>query len=203
MGIQIHEDRIMSKTIVITGASRGLGFDLTEKCLKAGHFVITISRNQQKLQELLANYPDSLFYYEADLSSDTGIAKTIKAVQDFCQTQNRKIDILVNNAATVNPLGPIHERTAAEFDNIMNLNVKAPMLLSTGLLEYFANNDARILNMSSRVGHISLPGLSMYCMSKHALVSITGSLQKEFSDKIAVAHLIPGKPPSGGNYLIL
>lgn len=163
--------------IVVTGASRGIGFSLTEQFLRDGHRVLAISRNIAPLKALAARMEtDRLIVLSADLEQASAFA----LVQDAVSQHFARVDALVNNAGLLikkpfQALGP------DDFDRMFNVNVKAPFGLINALADRFANN-AHIVNLGSMggvQGSVKFAGLSLYSASKGALAILTESLAEE------------------------
>jgi short-subunit dehydrogenase len=169
--------------IIVTGASRGIGFELVKIFSRQqGHNILAISRSEDKLQALKESTkrnPSEVDVLAADLNS-------IK-IDDFYTVQIRKfqehIDILVNNAGLlVNK--PFAELDDSDFDKLFNTNVKAPANLIRALTGHFSK-DAHVVNISSMggfQGSVKFPGLSYYSASKGSLAILTECLAEEFKD---------------------
>jgi benzil reductase ((S)-benzoin forming) len=79
---------------------------------------------------------------------------------------------------------------------VLTLHAKAPLLLTTGLVDVLSSG-ARVLSISTRAAHATLPGVSMYAMAKHAQHSVTTSLRLELAPNVLVASAIPGEVDTG------
>ena len=160
--------------VVITGTSRGIGFEMVKQFLANGHQVIAISRNQEKLLELEQLGANILAF---DLTADD-FSPIVDAVKSF-----GKIDILINNAgALVNK--PLSQMTNDDIDFVYRVNVFAVIKLCRDLLPYF-NDNAHIVNISSVggvQGSVKFSGLSTYSSSKGALSILTECLAEEFKE---------------------
>ena len=160
--------------VVITGASRGIGFEMVKQFLANGHQVMAISRNQDKLLELEQLGANTLAF---DLTFED-FAPVIDAVKSF-----GKIDILINNAgALVNK--PLSQMTNEDINYVYSVNVFSVIKLTRDLLVYF-NNEAHIVNISSVggvQGSVKFSGLSTYSSSKGAITILTECLAEEFKE---------------------
>ena len=163
--------------IIVTGAGKGIGFELV-KLFSANqdHHIIGISRDISKLEQL----PDNVTSYSFDLeklpSEDlTDIVNTL--FEDG-------IDILINNAGfLVNK--PYHQLTELDFNQMMTVNLKAPHLMIQSLLSQFKKG-AHVVNISSMggfPGSSKFPGLSLYSTFKGALCSLTECLAEELKEQ--------------------
>lgn len=172
--------------ILITGASKGIGFEAAK--LFAGdpaHKILAISRNVQRLEELVHSCRQSgclgsISGYPFDLAQGDITGVLIPEVLKYMKS----IDVLVNNAGQlVNK--PFDELTEADYDLMFGTNVRIPFLLIKSLLPYFSEN-AHIVNIGSMGGYqgsVKFPGLSLYSSSKGALAILTECLAVELKDR--------------------
>jgi len=158
--------------VVITGASRGIGFEMVKQFLINGYQVMAISRNQDKLLELEQLGANTLAF---DLTSED-FNPVIDAVKSF-----GNVDILINNAgALVNK--PLSQITNHDINYVYSINVFSVIKLTRDLLSHF-NNDAHIVNIGSVggvQGSVKFSGLSTYSSSKGAISILTECLAEEF-----------------------
>ena len=165
------------KNIIITGSSRGIGFELVKLFNQNDFKVIALSRNTKPISDLKLKNVKSFYL---DISSPQSINKTVKLVS----AEFKKIDILINNAGTlINK--PFNETSFKDFQKIYNVNVFGVAELIRQLILYF-NKKSHVINISS-IGGIGgtskFPGLSAYSSSKGALNILTEMLAEEFKDK--------------------
>lgn len=178
------------KTIVVTGASKGIGFETSLELLKSGHRVIAIARSEDKLANLkLRSDSTNLHTINADVTKETGL----RAISDLV-SEIGQIDCLINNAGMVLNK-PFMETTDEEWTSIFDVNLFAPIKLIKALKPFF-NTDSHIVNIGSMggfQGSDKFSGLSAYSTSKGALAILSESLSTEFtSDGIAVNTLCLG-----------
>jgi NAD(P)-dependent dehydrogenase (short-subunit alcohol dehydrogenase family) len=184
---------LAGKVALVTGASKGIGFEIAEIFAAAGAKVVLCSRNQDAVDEMAKKL--RCHGYEA-----VGIACNVGNLEDLPNLVEKTIahygqlDVLVNNAATNPVFGPIHDTSLEAFDKIMNVNVKAPFELSRLCFPHLRkSNGASIINISSIGGISPEPGLGIYSVSKAALISLSKVLAKEWGDsKIRVNTICPG-----------
>lgn len=166
------------KTIIITGASQGIGAELVKLSSKENNLQIyALSRNESKLKSL-TTFPN-VVPYKIDLRKEKEILKFV----GYLEEQKISINYLINNAGLL-----INKRFSEcsflDVKDIFQTNVFAPMLLIKNLLTLFAKN-AHILNIGSMggiQGSLKFPGLSAYSSSKAALSVLTECLAEEFKD---------------------
>lgn len=174
--------------IVVTGASRGIGYELVKLLsIDSKHTVIAVSRNIEKLEQLkkecLSVNPSSkVIPIACDLNDDKSIVK-------FASTLTQRISsihILINNAgAIVNK--PLMETSTSDLQNVYNVNVFSVIRLIQQLLPVMdTRQKAHIVNIGSIggfQGSSKFAGLSVYSSSKAALACLTECLAEEFKDK--------------------
>lgn len=163
----------MQKNIIITGASRGIGFELV-KILSKKHRVLAISRNIKPLEVLTTCETLSV-----DLSKPSDIEKVIS----FVKKEWNKVDIIIHNAGKlINK--PFSETTTQDFIEIYQVNVFAVAELTRQLLPYLIKG-SHVVNISS-VGGVQgsskFAGLAAYSSSKGAVITLTELLAEEYKD---------------------
>lgn len=174
--------------IVVSGASKGLGYALVKHLLAGGHEVFAFARHTENLS-ILNNDNGTLHFMAFDLM-EKDFTPLINSIKEKFQT----IDALVNNAGFLVPK-PFNEMTDEDYDNTFNVNVKAPFKLIRGLFSLFSKG-SHILNISSAggfQGSVKFQGLSIYSASKGALSVLTETLALEFAkEEIKVNALALG-----------
>lgn len=179
------------KTAIITGASKGIGLSIAKAFVENGANVVISSRNEKELKSIVATCgKDSLQYIKCHVGS----GEDREALVDYTLNTFGKIDILVNNVA-INPnFGPISTCNPELFDKIMDINVKAPFLLSNLVYKHMVEaGGGSIIHISSVEGKKPSEGLGIYSISKAALIMLTKSQAIEWGkDNIRVNTILPG-----------
>lgn len=170
---------LTEKVAIVTGSSKGIGLSMAKLMAQAGAKVIISSRKQEAVDQVAAALR------EEGLEA-TGIACHVGHTEQLEQLVNKtvetygRIDVLINNAA-INPVfGPVENASEEVFDKIMNVNVKAPWILSNLCLPYFKKNGGSIINISSVEGLHPGFGLGLYSVSKSAVIMLTKNQAKEW-----------------------
>jgi len=167
------------KDVLITGASRGVGFALASKFLSKGDRVFCASRNLEPLQKLSNQYGERCVLVELDLQSEPSITDAVGAIAKM----SSRINIVINNAgALVNK--PFRDISRKELQMCYDVNVLGPYQLMQKLLP-FLEKDAHIVFISSMggfQGSQKFAGLTAYSPSKAAEASLTECLQEEFKE---------------------
>ncbi|XP_044490679.1 NADPH-dependent pterin aldehyde reductase-like isoform X5 [Mangifera indica] len=180
-----------SRTVLITGVSKGLGRALALEMAKRGHTVIGCSRTQEKLNSLQSEFPnsDNHLFLNVDVKSNSSVEELARIVVE----KKGVPDIIVNNAGTINKNNKIWEVPPEEFDTVIDTNVKGV----ANVLRHFiplmiTKKQGIIVNMSSGWGRSGAALVAPYCASKWAVEGLSRSVAKELPDGMAVIALNPG-----------
>lgn len=182
----------MSPTIIITGASKGIGKTIALKMAEHKVNLVLIARNKDllaKLQKEIKNHGSQCISIAADLTQKGAISKVVsKVVEEF-----GGIDVLINNAGLAMSM-PILETSEEQWEQIMTLNAKVPFFLSKEAIPHLAKSErGTIINISSVVGRKGYVNQAAYASSKHAVTGFTKVLSEEVKPKGIRVHLIsPG-----------
>ena len=171
------EDRfsISSKTALITGASSGIGAEITRVFTDAGASVIASGRSKDRLAALVAETGCKTIV--ADIATAEGCERVVTEAL----AMSPKIDILVNSAG-IALVGPALEFCVDDWDRTMAINLRAPFLLAQGLsAQMIAAKAGKIINISSQTGIIALAEHAAYAASKGGLNALTKSLMSELA----------------------
>ncbi|MFN7823736.1 MAG: SDR family oxidoreductase [Pseudobdellovibrionaceae bacterium] len=183
-----------NKVWFITGASSGFGKGVIEQALKAGDSVIAVSRTLSSLEELSQKYKQNLLILKADVRLTDDVDGAVKkGLERF-----GKIDVLLNNAGH-GLFGGSEEVTEDELLNVFETNVFGLMRLIRAVLPTMrSQKSGQIINVSSSVGHATLPFVGAYTATKHAVEAISESLQGEVASfGIRVNVIDPGYYATG------
>lgn len=175
----------MSKTIFITGASRGLGRIWTEAFLKRGDQVIVGVRNPDTLEELVKEYPSSLLVLKLDVTDKAACFEAVaKAKSHF-----GKIDTLINNAG-YGHMGTIEELEEQEIRAQFETNVFGLLWLTQAIIPVMREQKSgHIIQLSSVLGVLAFPTTGLYSASKFAVEAIGEALAGEvagFGIKVSI-----------------
>jgi 3-oxoacyl-[acyl-carrier protein] reductase len=166
----------MSKRIVITGTSRGIGFELAQSLANAGHEVVALSRKIDSIQALENN---SIHAISTDLSAQSSIDAAAKNLLDKWD----RIDILIHNAGMlVNK--PFEQLTPADFQQCYAVNVFGVAALTQALMPAM-NKQTHVVAISSMggiQGSAKFPGLAAYSSAKAAVITLFELLAEEYKE---------------------
>lgn len=171
---------LTGKVAIVTGSSKGIGLSIARGLAENGATVVISSRKQDACDTLAEEFKTSGLN-ATGIACHIGDAEQREALVAKTMEKYGRIDILVNNAA-INPFfGPLESSGEEVFDKIMNVNVKAPWLLSNLVQPHMkANNSGSIINISSVEGIHPGFRLGLYSMTKSALIMLTKNQAKEW-----------------------
>ena len=170
---------LAGKVAIVTGSSKGIGLSIAKGLAESGAKVVISSRKQDAVDAVAKEFREAgleAIGIECHIGDSTQreqlIAKTMDAYG--------RIDILVNNAA-INPFyGPLESAEEEVFDKIMNVNVKAPWMLSNLAQPHMKTNGGSIINIASVEGIHPGFRLGLYSMTKSAVIMLTKNQAKEW-----------------------
>ena len=169
------------KTVLITGASRGLGNAIALDMAAKGAHVLACARASDALTQLGEKLGSQATVWAED-ATDDALLRRIESAP--------RIDILVNNLGTNRPK-PIADVSDDDLDIMLNMNLRAAYRITRAVLKVMPNG-GNIINMSSQMGHVGAPNRTVYCMTKHGLEGLTKALAVELAPrKIRVNALAP------------
>lgn len=181
------------RTALITGAARGIGKAIAVKLASQGANVVIFDvfdadTAVETLNELAA-YGVKANYYRCDITDSAAVDANVKAAIEVFG----KIDILVNNAGITKDKLMI-QMSEAEFDAVINVNLKGTFVMTKTLTRHMMRNRyGRIVNMASVVGLMGNPGQANYSASKAGVVALTKTTAKEFASRgITCNAVAPG-----------
>jgi glucose 1-dehydrogenase len=180
--------KYQNKVCIVTGGASGIGNAICQRFAVEGAKVVIIDiqdLGQQAADELTAQGTEAMFI-KADISVyaqvETAVSKVMQAWQ--------KIDVLVNNAAIMT-FKPITELSEAEWDKVMNVNIKSVFMLCKLCLPHI--NGGSIVNISSVHYHETTPNVIPYAASKGAMEAFTRGMSREYpAEKVRVNCVAPG-----------
>jgi NAD(P)-dependent dehydrogenase (short-subunit alcohol dehydrogenase family) len=185
--------RLTNRTALITGGGKGLGKTIATALAQAGANVAlaarTLSDCEHCAQEISKATGRKTLAIQADVTKDSDVRRMIQ------QTEEKlgPIDILVNNAG-INTRGPAHELSEADWDAVVNVNLKAPFLCSRLVGPRMCDRGwGRIINLGSILSVVAIPGRAPYASAKAGLLNLTKVLALEYAGKgVTVNALCPG-----------
>lgn len=179
----------MSKTIFITGVSKGLGRAMANVFAREGHTVAGCGRNQVAIQSLTSELGTPHSFSVVDVASDAAVAQWIQEAV----TQAGVPDLVLNNAATINHNAPLWEINADEFDQVIDINIKGVQNVIRHITPHMIQKGSGVIvNFSSGWGRSTSPEVAPYCATKWAIEGLTKALAQELPPGLAAIPLNPG-----------
>lgn len=166
----------MSKNIIITGTSRGIGFELVHLFANQGHNVLALSRNAAPVANL---HFDNITSFAFDLCNQNDYNK----VEEFIKAEWKHVDVLINNAGMLLNK-PFAESTFNDFSKVYETNVFGVSEMTRRVLP-FMKSDGHVVTISSMggiQGSMKFPGLAAYSSSKGAVITLTELLAEEYKE---------------------
>tara|TARA_Y100000741_G_scaffold173185_1_gene131254 strand:+ start:482 stop:1210 length:729 start_codon:yes stop_codon:yes gene_type:complete len=176
------------KTILITGATQGIGKSISNDFLKDGIKLILTGNNNNKINKLISNNQNpNIEWIQANFSTEENIFNFIDRIK------NKKIDICINNVG-INIIKPIEKYSKKDYDSILNTNLKAPTYIIKEILPHMKKNKfGRIVNILSIWSIISKVNRSLYSMTKAGLSGYTRTAALEGAEfNVIVNSVSPG-----------
>ncbi len=179
------------KVVLVTGGSRGLGYQMVKALAERGADVIVSSRKFDAC-DAVAEECRRLGRKAIAIACHAGRWNEIDHLIETAYAEFGRVDILINNAG-MGPRVPSHEVTEQLFDSVVNLNFKGPFRLASQIAKRMFDGDGGcIINVSSTGALMPLPSVVPYGSSKAALNAMSVSLAAEYAPKVRVNTLSPG-----------
>ena len=170
---------LAGKTVVVTGASGGIGEPLCAALIAAGARVLAVGRDEAKLRHLAGQHPaGSVSRVVADLATPEGRARVVEAARAARPTPS--LLVLAHAQAS---FGLFEDQSPDEMARLVQTNFVAPMLLVHGMLPVLlAHPAASVAVIGSTFGSLAFPGFAAYSASKFGLRGLTEALAREYAD---------------------
>lgn len=165
------------KNIIITGTSRGIGFELAKLFAQNNYNVLAVSRNTAPIDNL--NHPNI-----SSIAVDLSLSEDIQKITDFVASHWKQVDVLVNNAGMlINK--PFTELTQEDFMQVYKVNVFGVAEITKQLIPYM-HAESHVVTMSSMggiQGSMKFPGLTAYSSAKGAVITLSEVLAEEYKEQ--------------------
>lgn len=165
--------KLNNKSIVVTGASSGMGKAIVELFAKEGANIIAVARRKERLEELtagLSDAPGKVIPFPGDVSDE----RTMTGAIDLAVKEFGRLDILINNAGIMDDMSPIGDVKNEKIDQVFSVNVFGPMYAMRKAVQVFLEQGGggNIINVAS-IGAMRTAAGAVYCASKAAVISLT------------------------------
>jgi NAD(P)-dependent dehydrogenase (short-subunit alcohol dehydrogenase family) len=187
------------RTVVISGASRGLGLELARRFAREGAGVVLLAREQDELRNVANEFlarGGTATVLECDVRKPEEVKKTVEEILQ----RHGAIDVLINNAGIIQ-VGPMEHMKREDFIDAMDVHFWGPLYLMQEIIPHMKKRGGgRIVNITSIGGKVAVPHLLPYVASKFALVGLSEGLRAELSkDGIYVTTVCPGLMRTGSH----
>lgn len=184
---------LTDKTALITGASKGLGKAMAVALAEAGAGIALVSRDAAKLNAVATEIRQSGARAEVFVADVSDESQVTRVREEFTAKFGGKLHILINNAG-INIRKTVTEFTLAEWNSVVTTNLTSAFLLCRAFVPMMkGQNYGRIINLTSIMSHVSIPGRTAYSASKTGLLGFTRALALELApEKITVNGISPG-----------
>lgn len=185
--------RFEGKSVVVTGASSGMGRQIALDFAKEGATVVAVARRKERLEELVAQaegLAGKILAYAGDISSQ----EVCEGMIDYAVKECGKLDILVNNAGIMDEFVPIAEMSNELWDKVMKVNLDGPIFSMRKAVQVMLEKETKgnIVNVASIGGVRGCRAGVAYTASKHALVGATKNTAFMYAGKIRCNVVCPG-----------
>ena len=186
------EKRLAGSVALVTGGSRGIGRAIAQRLATLGASVAICGREGKALQSAAADLEKlgaRAFFHLTDVSKASQVSELVAETEAALGS----ISILVNNAG-IGLFGPAHEKTEADWDRVVNTNLKSVFLVSRAVVpSMIRRGSGDIINISSLAGRNTFAGGGIYCASKWGLMGLSGCMMEDLREHgIRVSVVCPG-----------
>jgi len=187
-----REERLAGQVAVVTGASRGIGLAIARRLGQMGARVSLCARNAANLERAASDLRAAGIQILA-LRTDVTRGDEVASLVSETQRTFGPVDILVNNAG-IGIFGPFQEQTEADWNTIMDTNLKSVFLVSRAVAPgMIRRKTGHIINIASLAGKSAFANGAVYCASKWGLLGLTGCMAEELrAHGIRVSAICPG-----------
>jgi 3-hydroxy acid dehydrogenase/malonic semialdehyde reductase len=183
---------IMKKTVLITGATSGIGKATAEIMAKNGYNIILCGRRKERLLALEKELAvlTEVHTLSFDVRDKEAVIESINSLPAEFST----VDILINNAGNAHGLDPIQSGDLEDWDAMIDINVKGLLYVSKAIMpQMIARKSGHIINIGSIAGKEVYPNGNVYCASKHAVDAISNGMRMDLNQfGIRVGAIHPG-----------
>lgn len=179
----------MPKTIVVTGATRGIGRALVDEFARLGHTIVGCGRSRVHVAQLSRELAAPHDFSAVDVAEAWRVEEWAKRV---VRTHGAP-DLILNNAGLINDPAPLWEVSVAQFSDVVDVNIKGVFHVARAFLPaMIARGSGVIVNLSSGWGKSTSPEVAPYCATKWAIEGLNQALAQELPRGLAAIALSPG-----------
>ena len=181
--------RLTGRTVIVTGASSGIGRETAREFAKHGANVVLASRNREKLEAIATDIGDAATVVPVDVTERLSVEALVRRTSE----EYGAIDVLINNAG-VGLFAPIGDGNLDNARHLFEVNFWGAVNCIQAVTPYMTSQRrGHIVNVSSVAGYVSPPNMGMYAATKHALAAVSDALRVELSGNgVGVSTIYPG-----------
>ena len=185
-------NRLNGKTVLVTGATSGIGKSIAEQFAECKCNLILTGRRLDRLKKISGELKKKHATDVTFASFDIRDIEKCKQFADSCK--HKSIDILINNAGLAKGMDSVQSGSFEDWNTMIDTNVKGLLAMTRLFLPtMIKNNQGHVINIGSTAGHESYPGGVVYCATKHAVKAITESTKKDVhGTSVRVSMVSPG-----------
>lgn len=187
MSIDLYDD-LTGQTVLVTGATRGIGAAIAAELVDLGAMVYAGARDADDVDDANDGADGDLRPVELDVTDESAMVDALDRIED----ETGRLDVLVNNAGVAGPDGPVGESPTEGVDRVLDVNLRGPILLCKHALPSLLERDGgRVVNVSSRGGQLSGDAdrwRGVYSLSKAGLNGLTVQLHGAYADDGLIAN---------------
>jgi NAD(P)-dependent dehydrogenase (short-subunit alcohol dehydrogenase family) len=177
------------RRIVLTGVTRGLGRALLDRFVAAGHLVFGCGRSAELIEGLQKEFPAPHHFAAVDVGNEQQVRHWVEIVLKGDEPP----DLLINNAAVINPNAPLWQVAPADFDDVIRINISGVFYVLRHFVPAMVERKRGVIvNLSSGWGRSTSPDVATYCATKYAIEGLTQALAQELPKGMAAVPLNPG-----------
>lgn len=184
----------MNKTILITGATSGIGEAVARKMAGLDCRLILTGRRNDRLNDLSEKLKSEFNTEILTLNFDVRERKTVEDIFSALPVEWQNIDVLVNNAGLAAGLAPLQDGDVTDWETMIDTNIKGLLYTTRAVLPYMiARHKGHIINIGSIAGTETYPNGNVYCATKHAVNSLSEGMRMDLVHTgIKVSQILPG-----------
>lgn len=181
---------LQGKTVMVTGASAGIGEGVARAFADEGSRLILVARRFDRVEKLANELPVDCLPLQLDVRNRAEVNRVVESLS----AEWAEIDILINNAGLSRGLDKLHEGNPDGWDEMIDTNVKGLLYVSRAIIPgMVTRNHGHVVNVGSIAGHEVYPRGNVYCATKHAVAAITKGLQLDLLETpVRVSTIDPG-----------
>jgi NADP-dependent 3-hydroxy acid dehydrogenase YdfG len=188
------KSKVEVKTVLITGATSGIGLATAELFARNGYRVIATGRRADRLAQMANHFKEKYHAHLLTLPFDVRDLEAVKSAIENLPEEWRDVDILINNAGLSRGLSPIHEGNIEHWETMIDTNIKGLLYLTRAVAPHMVERrSGHIINVASSAGKEVYPNGNVYCATKFAVDALTKAMRLDlYTHNIRVSQVAPG-----------